>query len=73
MFAPRRPCFVRIFFAPPHQESPFWPDDAQPDADEIDDDSPLELDDEHWDALQPDDDYEPHPEPGDFWPDQDAA
>lgn len=40
---------------------------------EIDDRWPLEFDDETWDALVPDDDYEPQPEYGDFWTEQDAA
>jgi len=39
--------------------------------DEIDDDLPFEFDAAYWDALLPDDDYEPHPEPGDFWIDDD--
>lgn len=38
---------------------------------EMDDEAPLELDDETWDALLPDDDYESHPEYGDFWTDGD--
>jgi hypothetical protein len=46
-----------------------WPEEEPgcPDPEELDDDSPLELDDESWDALIPDDDYEPLPEYGDFW------
>ncbi len=40
---------------------------------EIDDSWPLEIDDQDLDALIPDDDYEPLPEYGDFWPDRDAA
>jgi hypothetical protein len=47
-----------------------WPEEEpafRPDPQELDDDSPLELDDEFWDALVPDDDYEPLPEYGDFW------
>ena len=66
----------RIFFAP-SVDADAWPaddsDDGRPDPDELDDDGALELDDEYWDALLLDDDYEPHPEPGDVWPDQDAA
>ena len=55
---------------------PVQPDDTlevDPDAAEFDDDSTLEIDDAIWDALAPDDDYEPLPEAGDFWTDQDAA
>lgn len=51
-----------------------WPLEEPPfhdGPDEIDDDVPLELDDEYWEALSPDDDYEPLPEPGDFWTDAD--
>ena len=44
-----------------------------PTFDECDDESLLELDDEYWEALLPDDDYEVLPEPGDFWTDQEAA
>ena len=29
--------------------------------------TPLELEDERWDAFLPDDDLDPLPEPGDFW------
>jgi hypothetical protein len=47
----------------PLEEPGFEPDD-------IDGDTPLELDDEYWEALIPDDDYEPHPDPGDFWTDE---
>jgi hypothetical protein len=32
-----------------------------------------DIDDECWDVLVPDDDYEPIPEPGDFWTDQDPT
>jgi len=32
-----------------------------------------ECDDEYWEALIPDDDYEAMPEEGDFWFDQEAA
>jgi hypothetical protein len=44
-----------------------------PTFDECDDDSLLELDDEYWEALLLDDDYEVQPERGDFWIDRDAA
>jgi hypothetical protein len=47
-----------------------WPPEEpayRPQPQEIDDDTPLELDDEYWEALAPDDDYEPFPEQGDFW------
>lgn len=40
---------------------------------ECDDDVLLELDDEYWDALLPEDEYEVQPEEGDFWIDRDAA
>ena len=40
---------------------------------EIDSDFPVEIDDDAWDAFLPDDDYEPLPEYGDFWTEQDAA
>lgn len=46
------------------------PTDDEP---ELDDDDEVELDDECWDALAPEDDYEPLPAPGDFWIEQDAA
>jgi hypothetical protein len=49
-----------------------WPVEEPDDRlapDEIDGDTPLELDSDYWDALLPDDDYEPFPEHGDFWPD----
>jgi hypothetical protein len=49
------------------------PDDAPPLRDVIDDDFPLELDEDYWNALLPEDDYEPLPEYGDFWTEQDAA
>ena len=45
-------------------------DDDEP---EFEDDMGVELDDECWDALAPEDDYEPLPEPGDFWTEQEAA
>lgn len=54
-------------------------DDSRPELvlhptfDECDDETLLELNDEYWDALIPDDDYEPLPERGDFWIDGDAA
>ncbi|MCC6491955.1 MAG: hypothetical protein IT424_02920 [Pirellulales bacterium] len=53
-----------------------WPPEEpafRPQPQELDGDSPLELDDEYWEALTPDDDYEPYPQYGDFWPDLDAA
>ena len=35
---------------------------------DVDDDAPLELDDDSWEAFLPDDDeLDPIPEPGDFW------
>lgn len=48
---------------------------AVPDAEDPGDDPrplprPLS-DDDPWDAFVPDDDFEPDPEPGDFWIDQD--
>ena len=33
--------------------------------------TPLEFDDEPWEAFVPDDDHEPQPEPGDFWTERD--
>jgi hypothetical protein len=76
MFAPRPHAPIRIFFAPFDQHDAAWPeddpDDGEPDLDEVDDDWLLQFN-EYWDALLPDDDYEPLPDPGDFWPDQDAA
>jgi hypothetical protein len=57
--------------------SPHFPDEDQAFPhefpDEFDDDWPLELADDIFDALTPDDDYEPIPDPNDFWPDEDAA
>lgn len=50
-------------------EPPAPADDPDFEPDEIDDDWPLELDDEFWEALKPEDDYEPLPERGDFWTD----
>jgi hypothetical protein len=47
--------------------------DDPPERDEIDDDWSLELDGEYWDALIPDDDYEPQPDERDFWTDAEAA
>jgi hypothetical protein len=48
-------------------------DSAEPDADfeldELDDEAPLQLDDEYWEAFTLDDDYDPLPEYGDFWAD----
>ena len=69
MFPARRHGLPRLFFTPPDDD---W-DYDRPEPDEIDDDYSLDLNDEYWDALLLDDDYEPHPEPGDFWPDQHAA
>lgn len=40
---------------------------------EIDHDFPRELGDDPWDVFVPEDDYEPLPEIGDFWTEQDAA
>lgn len=37
------------------------------------DDWAIDLDEDQWDALIPDDDYEPMPEYGDFWDARDAA
>lgn len=60
-------------------EAPVEIDDAalesflHPTFDECDDETLLELNDEYWDALLPDDDYESLPDQGDFWTDQDAA
>ena len=48
----------------PLEEPGFEPDD-------VDYDTPLEFDDEYWEALVPDDDYEPQPDHGDFWPEED--
>lgn len=50
-----------------------YPTDDEPELDPELDDDEVELDDQCWDALAVDDDYEPLPEPGDFWTDQDAA
>ncbi len=49
---------------PPYRDVPDEPEG-------VDDDTPLELDDESWEALIPDDDYEPLPEQGDFWTEDD--
>ncbi len=40
---------------------------------EIDDDFPRELGDDPWDVFVPEDDYEPLPQYGDFWTEQNAA
>jgi hypothetical protein len=62
----------------PQPVDPFWPvddfdDDDEPEfPQEFDDEWPLEFDAEHWDFLVPDDDYEPAPEYGDFWPERSA-
>ena len=54
-----------------------WPEDDPTTPEpppELDDETPLELDDdEFWQAIAPDDDYEPVPEPGDFWTEFDVA
>jgi hypothetical protein len=53
-------------------DSPPWPLEEPPyEPDELDDDAPLELDDEYWEAFVPDDDYEPLPDHGDFWTNDD--
>jgi hypothetical protein len=52
--------------------NPFHPA-AEEDFDDEADEAELELDDECFDVLAWDDDYEPLPEPGDFWTEQDAA
>jgi hypothetical protein len=44
-------------------------EDSDFDLDELDGDAALHLDDEYWEALLPEDDYEPFPEYGDFWTD----
>lgn len=65
------------------------PDERAPRPVELDDDVPLEdgapteeapvddwaieLDEDQWEALIPEDDYEPMPEYGDFWGDRDVA
>jgi hypothetical protein len=51
----------------PSDEAPTEGDELDPD--ELDGDASLQLDDESWEALLPDDDYEPLPEYGDFWTD----
>ena len=58
-----------------HAEPPGCADPLllHPTFDEVDDETLLELDEAYWEALLPDDDYEPLPEQGDFWTDQDAA
>ena len=44
----------------------FDPDDE---FDDVDDSDELDLDDPHWDAfLADDDELDPEPAPGDFWP-----
>lgn len=55
---------------PPPWQMPEDPDAPDPD---FDDDGPLELDDEAWEVFIPDDDYEPLPEYGDFWTDDDPS
>jgi hypothetical protein len=50
-----------------------WPlEEPGFDPEDVDYDTPLEFDDEYWEALVPDDDYEPTPEYGDFWPDEES-
>ena len=44
-------------------------EDSDFDLDELDVDAALHLDDEYWEALLPEDDYEPLPDYGDFWTD----
>jgi len=44
-------------------------EDPEFDREELDSDAALQLDDEYWQALIPEDDYEPFPEYGDFWTD----
>ncbi|MBA3480301.1 MAG: hypothetical protein H0T51_00665 [Pirellulales bacterium] len=49
-----------------------WPlEEPGLEPDDVDYDTPLEFDDEYWEALVPDDDYEPVPEDGDFWLEED--
>jgi hypothetical protein len=73
MSAPRKRAYLVPF------ERPDDLDDSQlelllhPTFNECDDESLLELDEEYWEALLLDDDYEVQPERGDFWIDQDAA
>jgi hypothetical protein len=55
----------------PLEEPPYHYEPDGYESEDPDDDTPLELDEEYWEALTPDDDYEPTPEPGDFWPDDD--
>ena len=71
---------LRISFAPPVDpcdsadfDDGYDESDECPKPEELDDDRSLELDDEYWEALLLDDDYEPQPDDGDFWIDQDAA
>lgn len=52
-------------------EEPFGRPGVPPELDDDDSELELELADDFWDALAPDDDYEPSPEPGDFWTEQD--
>jgi hypothetical protein len=60
----------------PPKEGNLPPEDADEDAedpdfdlDELDGHAAIQLDDEYWEALLPEDDYEPLPEYGDFWTD----
>lgn len=78
LFDPSQP--LRILHAPPidADDGPWLYEPEGPGADEAeldagDDDYSLDFDDEYLDALLLDDDYEPTPEAGDFWPDSDAA
>jgi hypothetical protein len=83
MNADDRPRLFKLLFAPPKDSdsdaaNSAWPvdnldDDDRPEPEEIDDDFALELDDEYWEALIPDDDYESAPDEGDFWTDFEAA
>jgi hypothetical protein len=47
------------------------PLDDPDDIDEGDEQMPPAMNDDDWEALIPDDDYEPLPEYGDFWPETD--
>jgi hypothetical protein len=59
---------------PPHgPQPPRETPEPPPLVPELGGDWPAELDDDAWEALIPDDDYEPLPEYGDFWTEQDAA
>lgn len=46
-----------------------WPDPDDDDFDDLAEPNKLDLDDPHWDAfLADDDELDPQPAPGDFWP-----